>query len=211
AVPMAVERLAQLLRLPTVSNGLAHRSDGALQRRLADELPGPDLLAQRLLRDHPLALGEQVEEHLEHFGPRGKHREVNMPARNDVTAFDARGDARTVSDRAISTWSTALTSETAGFTADDTGKEICIEGAGLGGVSLFTTIAAFISATEITLANAASTEVSHANVAWGGTAAAAAIRRAATTGDASSVFFPPGAYRIGANLVFNVPVEFAPA
>jgi hypothetical protein len=104
-------------------------------------------------------------------------------------------DGRHVTDGAITTATTALTSAAAAFTAGDVGKSLMVIGAGAAGVALITTIAAFVSSTTVTLANAAATTVSGANVVWG-TDASEAIQNAldelAGTGEA--LLIPPGAF-----------------
>jgi hypothetical protein len=70
AITVAVERLDELLGAPAVANRLAHPPDGALQRRIADELVGPHLLAQLLPGDDALPMCQQVGEDLEHFRPK---------------------------------------------------------------------------------------------------------------------------------------------
>ena len=77
--------------------------------------------------------------------------------------FGAKGDARQLTDGAISAGSTTFTSASAGFTASDVGKYIMIAGAGSGRQHA-TTIAAVTNATTVTLAAGAVTTVSGA--AW---------------------------------------------
>lgn len=97
--------------------------------------------------------------------------------RNAVTVeYTGAGEARssvTVTDSvstggAMTASSTTLT-VTAGntFAATDVGKSIRVPGAGAAGVTLSTTIATRVSATEVTLAAAASTTVSGKSVEWG--------------------------------------------
>jgi hypothetical protein len=69
AIAIAPPRLDELLRLPTVPDGLARPFDAALQRRLTDELAGPHLGAQLLPGDHVVAMRQQIHEHLEHLAP----------------------------------------------------------------------------------------------------------------------------------------------
>ena len=61
--------LNELLRLPTVPDGLTRLFDAALQRRLADALARPHLRAQFLPGDHVVAMRQQIGKHLEHLGP----------------------------------------------------------------------------------------------------------------------------------------------
>ena len=65
--------------------------------------------------------------------------------------------------------STTLEIDTGGpadFDTGDVGKEIVVEGAGADGSDLVTTIASFVSSTEVTLADAAVTGVSATRVRW---------------------------------------------
>ena len=62
---------------------------------------------------------------------------------------------------------TAFTSAGASFTALDVGKLININGAGAAGATLYTSIAAYVSATAVTLANGCSTTVSGATYTYG--------------------------------------------
>ena len=81
--------------------------------------------------------------------------------------FGAKGDCRTVSDGAIAAGSATLTSNTIAFTAADLGKAVSVLGAGAGGATLNTTIAAVAGGTNATLAAAASTTVTGAGVSLG--------------------------------------------
>lgn len=87
--------------------------------------------------------------------------------------FLAVPDARGVDDAAINSASTTLNSATAAFTLDDVGKLVMVRGAGSAGAALCTTIAAYISATQVTLTAAASSTVSgkHLDIATDSTAA----------------------------------------
>lgn len=68
---------------------------------------------------------------------------------------------------AITSGTTAFTDSGAAFTSSDVGKLFYIAGAGSGGLLLSTTIAAYVSATAVTLAAAASTTVSGAHYIYG--------------------------------------------
>jgi hypothetical protein len=70
AVAIAIDGLDELLSASAVADGLAHAFDRALQRRIADELLGPDLLAQLLLGDSAVVVRQQVGEGPENFPPR---------------------------------------------------------------------------------------------------------------------------------------------
>lgn len=65
--------------------------------------------------------------------------------------YSAPCNYNAVSDAAMGSGSTTLTSATANFTAGDVGKYIAVQGAGAAGVNLFTTIATFVNSTTVTL------------------------------------------------------------
>lgn len=81
--------------------------------------------------------------------------------------FGAVGNGRVVTDGEMTAASASLTSASAAFTAADVGKYIVVKGAGAAGVPLISTISAFVSSTQVTLAGAASTTVSGVRVAYG--------------------------------------------
>lgn len=92
-------------------------------------------------------------------------------AGNLKTDYGAVGDGQMAVDAiTISSGSpTVLHTTTALFVSGDVGKIILVDGIGAGGIGLNTTIAAFTSATQVTLADAASTFVtaSSLRLAWG--------------------------------------------
>lgn len=96
----------------------------------------------------------------------------------DVDWFGAVGDTTSVvATLTITSTQFALTATGATFTAADVGKTICVYGAGTAGGILFTTIAAFGSATSITLADAAVTSlVAAVNTELGSGTALATLR-----------------------------------
>lgn len=127
-----------------------------------------------------------------------------------ATAYGAVGDGQVVADGAMSSGSTTLTSATAGFTVDDEGKAISVKGAAATGVTtLVTTIATYVSPTQVTLsaANASGGAVSSAIVIWG-TDDTAAIQAATTAAEAyltagstyAQVYFPPRPYIVAGAL-----------
>lgn len=78
--------------------------------------------------------------------------------RVSVQDFGAKGDGILLNNAVtIANGSTALTVAGASFATTDVGKAIAVRGAGIAGAPLFTTISAFVSATQVTLAAAAST------------------------------------------------------
>jgi hypothetical protein len=120
----------------------------------------------------------------------------------NAAAYGAVGDCKRVTDAAMTAASTTLTSATAAFVAGDVGKLIGVYGAGAAGVALRTTIATRVSATEVTLAVAASTTVSGKTAVWG-TDNRAAIQAAHeagwldSSGNGMVVFLPRGNYLVG--------------
>jgi hypothetical protein len=114
----------------------------------------------------------------------------------NVKDFGAKGDLRTVTDASISSGSAALSSASAAFTLLDVGKQVQIAGAGVAGVTLYTTISAFVGTTQVTVALAASTSVSGAT-AKVYTDDGIAIGLASTalqSNGSGTLYFPPGTY-----------------
>ena len=81
--------------------------------------------------------------------------------------WGVKGDAATAAGGAISSGSAALTTTSSSFTAADVGKQVEVPGAGASGATLATTIAAYTSATAVTLATNASTTVTGKTVTFG--------------------------------------------
>jgi hypothetical protein len=79
-----------------------------------------------------------------------------------VKWFGAKGDGKPIHDGAMNAGSMQLTSQAGGFTPGDVGKSIGVDGAGA--VQDLCTTITHISATEVTLATAASTSVIGASV-----------------------------------------------
>jgi hypothetical protein len=86
-IALAIDRLQEPLGPPAVPNGLAHGFDRTLQRRLADELLGPELLAQLLFGDDPVTLRQQVSQSLEYFAP----QPVDAPGAGELSALRIEG------------------------------------------------------------------------------------------------------------------------
>lgn len=87
----------------------------------------------------------------------------------DVTGANAWwGSNAIVADGAITVGLFALTSASNPFVPGDVGQTIVVEGAGAAGVSLITTIAAYVNAGQVTLAAAAGTTVTGAKLWWRG-------------------------------------------
>lgn len=100
----------------------------------------------------------------------------------NVEDYGAIGDGRVVSSCSITSGAAALTNAGAVFTTADIGKRIAVGGAGASGVDLVTSIIAYVSATQVTLAaNAGTTKSANAYVMLGtdNTAAIHAARDAA--------------------------------
>lgn len=109
----------------------------------------------------------------------------------DVKAHGAVGDLTFVDDVGMTNGSATLTSASGAFSIADIGKHVFVEGAGVAGADLKTTISARISATQVTLTTAASTTVVSKNAAWG-TDDSDAIQEALDEG--GWVHFPSGKY-----------------
>lgn len=85
----------------------------------------------------------------------------------DFRDYSPNANGQKVSDAAITSGSAALTSASGLFVPADEGKYAVVTGAGVAGANLHTTIAAYVSATQVTLAASASTTVTGANFSWG--------------------------------------------
>jgi len=115
----------------------------------------------------------------------------------NVKDFGATGDGRIYKGVAITTGTPTLVSSGAAFTSADVGKAIWVEYAAGGAAPLKTTVAAYISATSVTLAANASTTVSNsAAIVKIGTDDTAAIDAAvaALDGNGQALYFPNGTY-----------------
>lgn len=84
------------------------------------------------------------------------------------TAITVGSNYTTITDGQTTASGTTLTSPAqANFTSADIGKQIACIGAGAGGIPLLTTISAFISNTQVTLASAAGSSVNPATCNYG--------------------------------------------
>lgn len=100
----------------------------------------------------------------------------------------ASTDVNQVTDGAMTALSTTLVCATsAPFTAGMVGYSIIVEGAGVAGADLETTISAFTSTTQVTLIDAASTTVSGETVSYGSTLTLDRLYREATNATATAV------------------------
>jgi len=93
----------------------------------------------------------------------GRWKRVFSGAVN-VKWFGAKGDGKDALDGNITTGTNNFTTGTAIFSATDVGKVISIKGAGTSGAYLVTTIATYVSATNVTLSTNAALTVS--GVSW---------------------------------------------
>ena len=85
----------------------------------------------------------------------------------DLRDLGAAFDTRRVRNGAITASSAVFTSMSAAFTAADQNKRIVVHGAGANGKNLYTTIQSVDSATQATLADAASVTITRDESAWG--------------------------------------------
>lgn len=129
-----------------------------------------------------------------------------FPRYFNVETYGAEHDGLIVDDGAINSSSTTLTSASALFTASDVGDVILVSGAGVGGLPLKTTVATYVSTTQVTLSLAASTTVTGSKITWGDddTAAIQAAINAAYAAGGGIVYFPNGIYIINGALQTSV-------
>lgn len=114
-----------------------------------------------------------------------------------VVDFLAVGDGMRVDDADITAGDATLTSALADFTVADVGKFIRVEGAGVAGADLVTTIASYTSESSVELAAAAGTTVSGASAYYGTDntlAEAAAYNAAEAAPGPRTLYYPPGVY-----------------
>lgn len=112
------------------------------------------------------------------------------------TPFSAKPDAQVTSDGAMTAGSATLTSASAPFKVTDLGKAIIVGGAGASGALLQSTIASYISPSQVSLTASASTTTSAAGVLWG-TDNRAAIQSAITANGAETIAWAaPGDYMV---------------
>ena len=126
------------------------------------------------------------------------------------TAYGAKGDTLYASGGAMTAASAVLTVTDPVFAAGDVGKKVGVPGAGMAGAVLGTTISAFTSATQVTLAAAAATSVTGARVVFGTDDTAEiqdALDAAAVAG--GMVFIPAGTYLVTSDLTVSSGVTVA--
>lgn len=107
-----------------------------------------------------------------------------------VLDFGAKGDWRRLTDGYILAGSSNFDSDTADFTADDIGKVVTINGAGVAGAKLTTTIASIVSEVRVTLTASASTNALNVVFSYG-TDDTVAIQKALDCGGCM-ILFPGG-------------------
>ncbi len=170
---------------PRWENNLRQDRMEEILRDYFARLTGLEETVQRLDEDTVL---EQLQAGMQNYIPNGdfdwnRNRFYYV---TDYVSNDGRTDADVskesahwfveVPDTAKESFSGAITASTAALTINsgekaefelsDQGNEIVVEGAGVGGADLVTTIQTYNSATSVTLADNASTTVSNARVRW---------------------------------------------
>lgn len=128
----------------------------------------------------------------------------------NVKAYGAQGNGKACFDAHMTASSAVLTSNSAPFSANDVGAQITVELAGASGADLYTTIASYQSANQVTLAAAALTPSPYVGAYWGGTDDTAAIQaaiNACAPGGMSTVEVPPGVYLVSAALTYNTAMR----
>lgn len=136
-----------------------------------------------------------------HFMSPLKHSSVSQRVWN-VEAYGAVHNGKRVLANTTASNAT-ITAASSVFAAGDVGKMIQVSQAGAAGVPLNTTIATFISGTQVTLTVAPSSSVANAEVVWGTDDTAniqSAINACAANGG-GTVYFPLGLYLINGALV----------
>lgn len=125
-----------------------------------------------------------------------------------VLDFGAVANAVTITGNcSITSGAAALTVSGAAFAAGDVGKAITLPGAGASGAALVTTISAYTSATQVTLAaNASTTLSSSSQTVTYGTDNKTAIQNALNQGIASgqAVYIPAGRYYVSGALSASI-------
>jgi hypothetical protein len=122
------------------------------------------------------------------------------PQAFDVRDYGAVGDGQVRQDGAMTNGSATLTVGGAAFTVADVGKVVSVAGAGGGGTTnrLLTTISAYVSTTQVTLAAPATHTITAALVVWGTNNYAAVNTALGAMPVAGAILlFPQGIYCIG--------------
>ncbi len=116
----------------------------------------------------------------------------------------AKGDARYVSDGAMTLGSPNLSSATAAFTSSDGGKAVTVAGGGAAGADLITTISSVSTGTVAVLGASSSANLTgkDATIATDDTAAVQGAINAVMGQGGGEVFFPASSYLILGQLTF---------
>jgi hypothetical protein len=110
--------------------------------------------------------------------------------------YNAVPDAQITADGAMTSGSPTLTSASGPFKVSDLGKAVIVGGAGVSGAVLQSTIASFISPSQVSLNNSAATTTSAAGVLWG-TDNRAAIQSAISGSNSQTISWAaPGSYLV---------------
>ena len=128
----------------------------------------------------------------------------------DIREYGAVSDITSGANGSVSSGSTNFTSN-AIFASTDVGKAITIPGAGPAGAALGTTIAAYISSGNVTLATAASTSVSSVAFTFGKDNTAAILSAISAAAGTGRLYAPPGTFMIRGGANGGAPIEFTGA
>ena len=133
----------------------------------------------------------------------------SAPSLNILSApFNAVGDGMRVDAASMTSGSATLTTAPI-FVVGDVGKYIRVEGAGVAGADLITTILSYTSSTQVALATSASTTVAAKSAFFGtnnSAAIQAAIDEALVSLTTRTVYVPPGVYLCNVVLKKNVKI-----
>jgi len=114
---------------------------------------------------------------------------------SNVLDYGAVGDVLTITDAEMTSDSATLYSPNGLFTFEAVGKIVCVQGAGVSGLGLKSTISTFIDNQHVVLAAAASTSVSGQRAFWG-TDDTKAIQNALDGAIGGEVIFPSRTYLV---------------
>jgi hypothetical protein len=129
--------------------------------------------------------------------------------RQDLTAIQTLAvNGRVVSDGSMTAASADLHSPTADFSAADVGQPVTVAGAGAAGAALTTTIATFVSATDVTLTAQAVTTVAAAQAVIGnpGSGFAVGDRFTVTQAGGSNALYQVSTVSTGGHVTSIAPV-----
>ena len=82
AITLAVQRAHEVRRPPPLPQRLAQRCDTGFQNRVPDKLVRPQVFEEFVLGHHPIAMRQEVGEHLKGFAPQldGRPRTMQLSA-----------------------------------------------------------------------------------------------------------------------------------